>query len=219
MLNAKPAFTVGLAFGQPMLEAAAKLVLQNRPDIRIVDLDSVTEATLNATGVQVLLIDDQFDHFFEEPFPEDRQEVLKNCPTVLLAAREKDWIWRVHKSGVTGMLTPASRPEEIIEALYSSWKGGRYFSQPVVDILVEMSFRANNVAGEKLHEHLSEREMEIFLMVANGKSSKEIAEALFLSPHTVNTHRKNILRKLSCKNAAELLSYAYHQGLIESPRT
>jgi len=66
-----------------------------------------------------------------------------------------------------------------------------------------------------LNENLSERETEILTLVAEGRSSREIADQLHLSHHTINTHRKNILKKLACKSAAELMNYAYSKGLIE----
>ncbi len=211
-------FRVGLAIKQPMLLASVRQVLDAREEIELIDIASPIREE-DYKDIQVLLIDDQHSHFFQDPMPEQHTLWLRRCPTVLVAARDKDWIWQVHKSGVVGLLNMLSHPSEIPEALYSAWKGGRYFSQTIVDILVEMSFAAQPENQEKRHDQLSDREMEIFLMVANGKSTREIAEALFLSPHTVNTHRKNILKKLSCKNAAELLNYAYNQRLLAPSNT
>jgi DNA-binding NarL/FixJ family response regulator len=211
-------FTVGLAIEQPMLLATVRQVLDVRSEIQVSILSNPLPAHFHE-AVDVLLIDDKHSGFFQDPMPEQHTQWLRQCPTVLVAARDKDWIWQMHKTGVVGLLNMSSNPNEIPEALYSAWKGGRYFSQTIVDILVEMSFAAQPANQEKRHDQLSEREMEIFLLVANGKSTKDIAETLFLSPHTVNTHRKNILKKLSCKNAAELLNYAYNQRLLAPSNT
>lgn len=211
-------FTVGLAIEQPMLLSIVRQVLDVRSEIQVSILTNPLPAHFHEK-VDVLLIDDKHSGFFQDPMPEQHTQWLMQCPTVLVAARDKDWIWQMHKSGVVGLLNMSSNPNEIPEALYSAWKGGRYFSQSIVDILVEMSFAARPANQEKRHDQLSEREMEVFLLVANGKSTKDIAEALFLSPHTVNTHRKNILKKLSCKNAAELLNYAYNQRLLAPSNT
>lgn len=211
-------FTVGIAIEQPMLLATIRQILEQRHEIEAITILQLPES-LPSQKVDVLLLDDKHSHFFQDPMPEANTALLKQIPTVLIAARDKDWIWQMHKTGVVGLLNMSSNPNEIPEALYSAWKGGRYFSQTIVDILVEMSFAAQPANQEKKHDQLSEREMEIFLLVANGKSTKDIAETLFLSPHTVNTHRKNILKKLSCKNAAELLNYAYNQRLLAPSNT
>jgi DNA-binding CsgD family transcriptional regulator len=63
--------------------------------------------------------------------------------------------------------------------------------------------------------NLSEREKEILKLVVKGKTAQEMADELFLSIHTIYTHRKNILKKLSCKNATELLNYAMSKGFME----
>ena len=105
--------------------------------------------------------------------------------------------------------------QEITEAIYAAAKGVRFFSPAVVDILIQQS-RQMAVGGRpQPQENLSERETEILTLVAEGRSSRDIAEQLHLSHHTINTHRKNILKKLACKSAAELMNYAYSKGLIE----
>lgn len=67
-------------------------------------------------------------------------------------------------------------------------------------------------------EALSDREKEILIFVAKGKTNKEIAEILYLSPHTIHTHRKNILRKLDLRSAAELTIYAIREGIMDWKR-
>jgi DNA-binding NarL/FixJ family response regulator len=207
---------VGLVVEQPLLATGIQFAISSRNDMALVRLNHFPEE-LQAFQPDVLIIDDISLNFFEsEPLENWQKAILEAYPTLLISAKDKEWIWRVHKSGIKGFVTTRIRPEELVEAIYSIWKGARYFSQAVVDVLVEMSFSGANQPEQKLHDKLTEREMEILLLVAAGKSSKEIADTLFLSPHTINTHRKHILKKLGCKSAAELLNYAYSQGLMES---
>jgi len=207
---------VGLVVSQPLMATGIQFAISSRNDMALVRLNHFPEE-LQAFQPDVLIMDDRSHDFFEEETLDDwKRSVLETYPTLLISSKGKDWIWRVHKSGVKGFVTTGIRPEELIEAIYSIWKGARYFSQAVVDVLVEMSFSNTGEPSQKLHDTLTEREMEILLLVAAGKSSKEIADTLFLSPHTINTHRKHILKKLGCKSAAELLSYAYTQGLMEN---
>jgi DNA-binding NarL/FixJ family response regulator len=215
-MDAPVPFRVGLVVSQPLLASGIRFHLGGIHDLVLIDFNHFPE-DLVVYQPDVLIMDDGFRDFFEgDPVSSSSIAILERVPTILVTSKDKDWIWRVHKSGIKGFVTTAIGSEEFVEGVFSVAKGGRFFSKPIIDVLVEKSFGAGPGKSEKLHDRLTEREMEILLLVASGRSSKEIAERLFLSPHTINTHRKHILRKLSCKSATELLNYAYSQGLIES---
>ena len=112
----------------------------------------------------------------------------------------------VIESGISGYLTKSCSEREIIEALHTIGDDGKFFCKKVLDIIV--SDEAHS------YKELSEREIEIVKLVAAGYSSVEIAQTLIISLHTVNSHRKNILKKLGLKSPTELIIYAAEQGWL-----
>jgi DNA-binding NarL/FixJ family response regulator len=114
--------------------------------------------------------------------------------------------------GVTSFLTKTCDETEIFSAVRAAAKREKFFCSKVLDVLLEKHFPGtDNCAATEL----SVRETEIVRLVAEGYSSKDIAKMLFLSPHTVHTHRKNILRKLGIGSTSELVLYAVNTGLVK----
>jgi DNA-binding NarL/FixJ family response regulator len=114
--------------------------------------------------------------------------------------------------GVTGYLTRSCDYKEIFDAINALKRGEKMFCHKVVDILLN---RQSVHAANCEPEILSEREIEIVRLIANGYTTKEIADTLFRSFHTIATHRKNIMKKLGKNSASEIMVYAMNNGLIE----
>ena len=114
--------------------------------------------------------------------------------------------------GAAGYVLKDSSREELVEAVKTVARGENYFHAKVQTQMLEY-FRGKKSAEEERGQ-LSEREIEIIREIAAGGTSKEIAERLFLSEHTVRTHRRNILHKLGLNNTAELIHQAMEQGWI-----
>lgn len=112
---------------------------------------------------------------------------------------------KARKEGVNGFLLKDFGEEELLYAL-NIILGGGYYTNPEID-----QTRAENSSTKALF--LTKREKEVILLTAQGKSSAEIAEELFLSHHTVNTHRRNIYKKMGISNLKELIKFAYANGL------
>jgi len=130
------------------------------------------------------------------------------------------------ENGVVSHLLKDCGREEIIEAIYNTARGQKFFCGKILDVILkekaasEPLLAADNVSknAERVScdgIKLSPREIEIIQNVAAGLSNKEIAERLFLSVHTVTTHRKNIMSKLGVNNTAGLMMYAIRQNLLE----
>jgi two-component system NarL family response regulator len=109
--------------------------------------------------------------------------------------------------GIKNYVSKECRKQELVNAVYAAAKGKQFFCEQVLQILI-----GNKITGKTTEDvpQLSIREKEIIQLVAEGLTNKEIAGRLFLSIHTVKTHRKNMIRKLgfTFKNAAELMQYA-----------
>jgi DNA-binding NarL/FixJ family response regulator len=109
-------------------------------------------------------------------------------------------------------LTKESAPEELIEAIRKVSQGGRYISAALAESL---AFHVGKNSDKPLHETLSNREYQVILMLASGKTVKEIANDLSLSVKTISTNRVRALRKMGMKNNAEITYYAIKHGLVE----
>jgi len=118
-------------------------------------------------------------------------------------------------AGVSGYVLKNTGKEELINALDTIHRGSRFFSQ---EVAAEMIANINKIAKTKEAEkkaNLTPREREILKLIAEEKSNKEIAELLFISERTVETHRKHIFRKTQTKSIVGLIRYAMENGLID----
>lgn len=147
-------------------------------------------------------------------------EVLKdikathpNIPVLILSMYpEEQFALRVMKSGASGYIRKDSAPEELVDAVKDILEGKKYISPTVMNIL---SDNVNKNGKVELSEVLSDREYEIFMLIAQGKTVSEIAEILSLSVKTVSTHRTHILEKTKLKNNAEIVMYAVRNKLLQ----
>jgi DNA-binding NarL/FixJ family response regulator len=126
---------------------------------------------------------------------------------------EEDYYYKMVDAGVKGFLLKNSDMTEVKNALEAVYEGGNYFSSELLQTLVN-SLRTSSKPKE-LHIELSEREIEILILICQGFSNQEIAEQLFISKRTVDKHRANILEKSQCKNTAQLVMYAIKNQLVE----
>lgn len=136
-----------------------------------------------------------------------------NLPILILSMYPEDqYALRVLKAGASGYLNKQSAPEELVKAIKKIHGGRKYFSEAITDLLI-----SNLDASQQkpIQEILSDREFQVMVLVASGKTLTEIAEQLALSIKTVSTYRKRILVKLSLKNNAELTHFALRNGLVE----
>ena len=132
---------------------------------------------------------------------------------LLTMAEDVPHIREAIRAGVNGYMLKKSNKDELIKAIGQVMDGKRYFSQEVIE---ELSAHT----GEDLHntqtiiQHLTERETEILKLIAMELSSNEIAEKLFISVSTVESHRRNLFQKLNVKSAIGLTKYALKFGLV-----
>jgi len=118
---------------------------------------------------------------------------------------------RVLKAGALGYLTKRSAAEELIKAIRTVHSGKKY-----LEASIAQQMAITNLSGENNPvEILSDREFEVFIALAKGKSTNEIADTMCLSPRTVGTHLYNIKQKLNANNSAEIALIAIRCGLME----
>ena len=131
---------------------------------------------------------------------------------ILSSDNNKTSILEALQLGVKGYITKECSLEEVGMAVQATAKGEKFFCHKVLDIIMEKHF---SVAPESEPTVLTTRETEILKLIANGHSTQVIADTLFLSPHTVQTHRKSIIKKLNIKSPTEFVIYAMDLGLLK----
>jgi len=117
------------------------------------------------------------------------------------------------KVGIKNIIYKSADKEEIFNAIESTLKGKKYYSDEILDLFLDLNENRYAIEDPK---HLTSSEIEIVKLIADGLTTKEIAARRNISYHTVNTHRKNIFRKVEVSNASELTMHAIKSGWIEN---
>jgi two-component system response regulator NreC len=175
---------------------AVKKVLEHEPDVAILDIGMPLLNGIEAT-----------------------RQIAKRAPTVrvLILSMHADeaYITQALQAGAKGYLLKDSADTDLIRGVTDVAAGKSFFSPAVAKVMLDDYVR--HLADKGIvdrYDALSEREREIFQLVAEGHSNKAIAELLSISPATVETHRAHILQKLDLHNTAEVVLYAVRRGVI-----
>ena len=140
---------------------------------------------------------------------------MLNAPAAIIVSMhlEAPWIERALRAGAVGYVAKDSPPGEIIIAINSALRGKRYLSRSVAQSFAENAVRLP-LGGKELHKALSDREFEIFLQIAQGKTLKAISLDLNLSAKTVSVHKHNIWKKTGIDSGARIARYCVEHGLL-----
>ena len=213
---------IHLADDHKVLIDGMRTLLQSIPTFKVVghSLKGTTlyeDVSNNSTDILVLDIS----------MPEkDGIEVLKEfakkgfpCKVIVLSTYDDvKLIQEVMKLGASGYLTKQCAGEHIVEAIQVVSTGEEYFSKQVREAIFNSATKKNpklNQTTVSSEYQLTGREIEIITLIALEYSGKEISEKLFISSNTVETHRKNILKKLNAKNTISLVKFALKNNLIK----
>lgn len=194
MLDSQPEFSVvaEASDGREAVEKAETV----QPDVAVIDI-----AMPNLSGIEAA------------------QRITSSLPDVAIVIlsmhSDEGYVLRSLKVGAKGYLLKDSAEGDLIEAIKAVHRGKTFFSPEISKMLVEDYIREIRTRGvEDSYDLLTPREREILQLLAEGKSNKEIAQALNLSLYTVETHRRNLQEKLNLHSLAELILYAVRKGLI-----
>lgn len=146
-----------------------------------------------------------------ETLKQIRTQEIK-CPVLVLSMHsENQYALRALKAGASGFLNKETAATELIAAIQKLLSGKVYVTSTVAE---KLALRFGKKSDHDPLEDLSDREMEVMMLLASGKSISEISEELSLSNTTVSTYRARVLEKLHLKNNAELTKYALELGII-----
>lgn len=134
---------------------------------------------------------------------------------ILSMHRDEKYVKKVIDSGANGYLLKDAGTEEMIKAIKTVHSGHPFYSPEIMNTMVQQLVTGNSPKKELAGEKLTRRELEVLKLIAEEQSNQEIADLLFISIRTVNTHRTNLLNKLEVKNTAGLVRYAIKNGIAE----
>lgn len=176
--------------GREALQLAKKLV----PDVVVMDI-----AMPDLNGIEAT------------------RQILSENPGIRIVAlsmhSDKRFVSEMLKAGASAYLLKDCAFEELITAIQTIMKGKIYLSPTIAGVVLEDYIRSDRKSEPSVFSQLSDREREVLQLLAEGKSTKEVAAHLKVSIKTVETHRTNIMTKLDIHSVAELTKYAIREGL------
>ena len=192
-----------------------KTILQSRLRNRVLGVVESKEALIQSSKryfPDIVVIDYSHELFGVESI-EAIKKIYKSSKILAITdVQPKQTILKALKTGVDSYLLDDCQKPEILEAIEDTYQGKQFYCGHVIDLISENTDDAHGCTGISL----SERELEIIKLIADGLTNKEIADQLCLSTHTVNTHRKNIMNKLGIKNTAGIVIYAVKENIINT---
>lgn len=208
-----------LADDHQLITKGISSLLADEEDIEVVEVCQNGQEALTSlrnTDIDVLLLD------IDMPVMnglECAKQALAEFPELKIAMLsmhdKRAMIEEFIALGVKGYFLKTVEKEDLVAGLRKIAGGGEFFPAEVVRALLQKQAEPEVPAQSPLLATLSVREVEVLKLIAHGKSNKEAAAELFLSPRTVDTHRTNIMRKLEVHNVAGLVRFAFLNGLME----
>jgi two-component system, NarL family, response regulator NreC len=208
-----------LADDHRLMRSGLRLVIERHPDFTVVgEADDGRQAVAMAESLKpdVIVMDIGMPSLNGIEAARQISEKQPEIAIVMLSMHsDEGYVLRALKAGARAYLLKDSAEEDLTQAIEAVRDGKSFFSPAVSRVLLQDYMRKlERVGAEDSYDLLTAREREILQLVAEGKSSKEIATLLNLSTYTVETHRSNIMQKLNLKGIPELILYAVRKGLI-----
>lgn len=207
-----------LADDHTVVRQGLRKVLEERPDWQVVaeagdGREAVRLAELHKPDVAVVDVAMPLLNGIETT-----RQITRRVPQVriLVLSMHSDeaYVTQILRAGAAGYLLKDSADVDLLQAVAAVASGKSFFSPAVARLMLDDYVRQRGATAVDRFESLSEREREVFQLIAEGRTNKEIAALLFISPSTVETHRARIMEKLDVHSAAEIVLYAVRRGVI-----
>lgn len=176
-------------------QEAVEKILQLKPDIDIILMDNVMPVMNGAEATKEIL----------KAWPEAKVMMVTSF-------LDDDKVYPALEAGAISYILKTSNAKQIAEAIRKTVSGESVLEPEVTSKMIN---RMRNTNSHPLHEQLTDREMEVLLLIAQGKSNQEIADELFIALKTVKTHVSNILSKLEVQDRTQAVVYAFQNGLVK----
>ena len=213
--SSKETIKIIIADDHPLFRRGLKHALEETSDIEVIGEASNGDNLLSmikSNNLDMVLLDISMPGKSGLDLLKQLKSEHSKLPILILSVYpEEQYAVRFLKAGASGYLTKESAAEKLAEAIRKIAAGGKYASTAVIE---KLAFDFSD-SEKPLHETLSDREYQVFGMIAIGKSLTEIGVDLSLSVKTISTHRTRILEKMKMKKNAELIHYAITRNLLE----
>lgn len=206
-----------LADDHAVLRAGIRALLDMQPDIEVIgeagDGRQAVER-VRELGPDIILMDIGMPGL--DGLAATRQ-IRENHPgtriLILTQHENKEYVLPALKIGASGYVLKRAEGDELLTAIRAVHAGGTFLDPAVAGVLADDARRAPGSPADPF-DTLTEREREVLILLAQGKTYQQIAETLYISPKTVDFHRTNLMRKLKLDNRTELTRYALQRGLV-----
>jgi two-component system, NarL family, invasion response regulator UvrY len=208
--------TVLIVDDHELVRMGIRLLLEHAENVNVIAEAEDGDAALKAVKLHnpdVVLLDMKMPGMDGWEVTRRLKKIKPNIHIIVLTATTTDPLpTRLLQLGAMGYLTKDSAAEEMLQAIQKVSKGERYLSAEIAQKIALSSLNPTEISPL---EDLSEREMQVMLMITRGLAVNQIAEKLFLSPKTVGTYRYRMFEKLGIKNDVELMHLALKYGVFE----
>lgn len=175
--------------------------------------DLIEELTAQPADVVIL---DYFSNDFNIEQIREIKELAPHTRVLIISADlRRENIFKAIELGSNSFVTKSCSEQEIINAIIATSKNERFFCNRILEIFID---RPENNPAPNQATDLTGREVEILKLIGKGYSTKELADLLHLSQHTIYTHRKNMMKKLGVNSSTDMILAAVNLGLIKSTR-
>lgn len=203
-----------------VVRSGIKMLLSSERDVEIVGEASTAAQAMETAGIvkpDVILMDIGLP---DMSGIDATREIKKRYPEISIVAltihEDEEYFFKMLDAGASGYVPKRAAPEELLVAIRAAAAGEVYLYPSLAKLLVKDYLSQEHPEEEKANlDGLTEREHEVLTYLAEGASNDKIAEALVISPKTVERHRENIMRKLNMHSRAELVRYAIRRGIIK----
>jgi DNA-binding NarL/FixJ family response regulator len=205
-----------IADDHAIVREGLKQILADTSDISVTGEASSGQEAIKKVGVSdydLILLDISLPGMSGLDVLKQIRLLKPSVPILILSMYpEEQYAIRSLRAGASGYLTKESATEELISAIRKVARGRKYITASLAE---KIALDWEKDERRSLHEVLSDREYQVFCMIASGKTVKEISKLLSLSIKTVSTHRARILKKMDMKNSAQLTHYAIKHNLVD----
>ncbi|MBN2524140.1 MAG: response regulator transcription factor [Bacteroidales bacterium] len=212
---------IGIFDEQKLVQEGLSILLSDTKDIQVAitaTSEKILFEKLNSSLIHVLLINlHKIDVSISNLIFEIRNKFPKLRILIISANDEEDMILKTIKSGANGFLASDSDRKELLEAIYALRNGHDYYSNSITHLLLN-KYISRLQTKDKVNSsigNLSSREVEIVRLWGESNTNKEIADKLFISVRTVESHKNHIMQKLNLKTTVDLLKFAIKNNIIE----
>jgi DNA-binding NarL/FixJ family response regulator len=209
-----------LADSNEIIRIGLRTLLSTERNIQIVGEARNNEELIalnKAFDANIILVDYTSKGFSIDVIPQILQKKPDLSVVAITPEQSAQTLVNALRSGVKSYIKKDCDSSEIIDSIRETWRGNKFFCGQILETIRDASIDVNDIDFDSFSCEpitLSERETEIITMIAEGLTNVMIADALCLSNHTINTHRKNIMAKLGVKNTAGIVIYAVKTNLV-----